>query len=84
MLRRAEKLRAQERPKAAAAVVAALVGGSNEAAESASQPLEVNGKQVGRWSKDGAGRLTVQIEAAHLNDDRHLAVLKSIADALKG
>jgi ParB family chromosome partitioning protein len=84
VLRRAEKLRAQERPKAASAVVSALVGASNDAAEPANQPLEVDGKQVGRWSRDGAGRLTVQIEAAHLNDDRHLAVLKSIAAALKG
>jgi hypothetical protein len=33
ILRRAEKLRAQERPKAAAAVVAALVGATNEATE---------------------------------------------------
>ena len=68
---------------AAAAVVSALVGTSNDAAEPANQPLEVDGKQVGRWSRDGAGRLTVQIEAAHLNDDKHLAVLKSIAAALK-
>jgi ParB family transcriptional regulator, chromosome partitioning protein len=83
VLRRAEKLRAQERPRAAAAVVAALVGASNEAAETAHQPLEVDGRQVGRWSRDGAGRLVVQIEATHLNDDRHLAVLKSIAAALK-
>ena len=84
VLRRAEKLRAQERPKAASAVVAALVGTSNEAAEPAHHPLEVAGRQVGRWSRDGAGRLTVQIEAAHLNDDRHQAVLKSIVAALKG
>lgn len=83
VLRRAEKLRAQEHPKAAAAVVAALVGASNEAAEVAHQPLEVDGKQVGRWSRDGAGRLTVQIEAAHLSYERHLEVLKSIAAALK-
>ena len=84
VLRRAEKLRAQERPKAAAAVVAALVGSSNEAMEPTHKPLEIDGKQVGRWSKDGAGRLTVQIEAAYVNDDGHLAVLKSIAAALKG
>ena len=83
VLRRAEKLRAHERPKAMAAVVAALIGASNEAAEPAHQPLEIDGKQVGRWSRDGAGRLTVQIEAAYVNDDRHLAVLKSIAAALK-
>ena len=83
VLRRAEKLRAQERPRAASAVVAALTGASNEIAETMHQPLEVDGKPVGRWSKDGAGRLTVQIEAAYVNDDRHLAVLKSIAAALK-
>lgn len=83
VLRRAEKLRAQERPRAAAAVVAALVGAGSEAVEPAHQPLEVNGKQVGRWSRDGAGRLTVQIEPAHLNDERRHAVLKAVVEALK-
>jgi len=83
VLRRAEKLRAQERPKPAAAVVAALVGATNEAAEQAHQPIEVDGKQVGRWSKDGAGRLIVQIDAAYVSEDGHQAVLKSIAAALR-
>jgi hypothetical protein len=55
----------------------------NIVAEPAHHPLKVDGKPAGRWSRDGAGRLTVQIEAAHLNDDRHLVVLKSIAAALK-
>jgi ParB family transcriptional regulator, chromosome partitioning protein len=82
VLRRAEKLRARERPKAAAAIVAALIGASNEVAELPHQPLQIDGKQVGRWSRDGAGRLTVQIEAAYVDDGRHLAVLKSIAAAL--
>ena len=84
VLRRAEKLRAHERPKAAATVVAALTGASNGGVEPTHQSLEIDGKSVGRWSKDGAGRLTVQIEAAYVNDDGHLAVLKSIAAALKG
>ena len=83
VLRRAEKLRVQERPKAAAAVAAALVGATHEAAEQTHQPIEVDGKQVGRWSKDGAGRLTVQIDAAYVSDDGHHAVLKAIAAALK-
>jgi len=83
VLRRAEKLRAQERPKAAAAVVAALAGATNEAAEQPHQPIEVDGKQVGRWSKDGAGRLIVQIDAAYVSEDGHQAVLKSIAAALR-
>jgi len=83
VLRRAEKLRSQERPKAAAAVVAALAGATNEAAEQPHQPIEVDGKQVGRWSKDGAGRLIVQIDAAYVSEDGHQAVLKSIAAALR-
>jgi ParB family chromosome partitioning protein len=83
LLRRAEKLRVQERSKAAAAVVAALVGSSNEVAEPMHRPLEIDGKQVGRWSKDGAGRLTIQIDAAHVKDDAHLAVLKSVVAALR-
>jgi ParB family transcriptional regulator, chromosome partitioning protein len=83
LLRRAEKLRAQNRPKAAAAVVAALTCAPNDGAETAQQSLQLDGKPVGRWSKDGAGRLTVQIEAAYVIEDRHLAVLKAIAAALK-
>jgi ParB family chromosome partitioning protein len=83
VLRRAEKLRALERPRTAAAVVSALVGGAAEPTELTHQPLEVDGRQVGRWSMDRAGRLNVQIETAHLDDDRHLAVLRAIASALK-
>jgi ParB family chromosome partitioning protein len=83
VLRRAEKLRALERPRAATAVVSALVGASTETAEPTHQPLEVGGKQVGRWSKDRAGRLNIQIDSAHLDDDGHLVVLKSIEAALK-
>jgi ParB family transcriptional regulator, chromosome partitioning protein len=83
VLRRAEKLRAQERPTAAAATVAALVGASKEAAEPFQQPLQVQGKQVGHWTVDRAGRLTVEIAAAHVTEDRHLVVLKAIAAALK-
>lgn len=83
VLRRAEKLRAQDNPKSAAAVLAALVGSGNEVAEPVRHPIAVDGKQVGRWSKDAAGRLTVQIDAAYINDDSQLAVLNSITVALK-
>jgi hypothetical protein len=51
--------------------------------EQSHQPIEVDGKQVGRWSKDGAGRLIVQIDAAYVSEDGHQAVLKSIAAALR-
>ena len=83
ILRRAEKLRALERPKAAAAVVAALVGATNEATEPTHQSIEIDGKKVGRWSKDGAGRLIVQIDAVYVKDDGLQAVLKSIAASLR-
>ena len=83
VLRRAEKLRAQERPKAATAVAAALIGASNVGAEPTKQPLEIDGKPVGHWSKDGTGRFTVQIDAAYVNEELHPAVLKAIAAALK-
>ena len=83
LLRRAEKLRVHERPKSASAVVELLVGAVKEGTGPAHQSLEIDGKQLGRWSRDGAGRLTIQIEAAHLSHDRHLAVLSSIVAALK-
>ena len=83
VLRRAEKLRAQERPKAATAVVSALLGVSSDGAEPKKQPLEIDGKLMGQWSKDGAGRFTVQIDAAYVKENLHLAVLKAIATALK-
>jgi ParB family chromosome partitioning protein len=83
VLRRAEKLRAQERPKAAAAVVAALLGAATESNDQKPQAIEVDGKPAGRWSKDGAGRLNIQIDAAYIADDALHAVLASIATALQ-
>jgi ParB family chromosome partitioning protein len=83
VLRRAEKLRTHDRPMAAAAVVAALVGGTRESPEPTHHPLESDGKPIGRWSRDGAGRLTVHVEAEHLGGERHVAVLNAIAAALK-
>lgn len=83
VLRRAEKLRAFERAGAATAVVSALVASSKEITETAYQTLDVGGKPVGRWSKDGAGRLTIQIDASYVNEGGHLRVLKAIAEVLK-
>lgn len=83
VLRRAEKLRSQERPQVASAVVGALIGASSEGLEPKKQPLEIDGKPVGHWSKDGAGRFTVQINAGYTKEDLHPAVLKAIAAALK-
>lgn len=83
VLRRAEKLRALEPPRAASAVVSALVGSPKTAETPAKATLEVNGKPVGHWSKDREGRLNIQIDAGLLDDEGHQAVLDSILTALK-
>lgn len=83
VLRRAEKLRALDQPRSAAAVVSALVGTTGAVEKSPHNPLEVDGKQVGIWSTDRAGRLQIQIDAAHVEEDGHLTILEAIAAALK-
>lgn len=86
VLRRAEKIRAQESPRSAALVVAALVGSPPTEVSfgtGTQTALDVDGKQVGRWSKDKLGRLTIQIDAAYVSGGRHESVLQSIAAALK-
>lgn len=83
VLRRAEKLRALEQPRASAAVVSALIGSSAVSDKTPQKPLEVDGKQVGIWSRDREGRMQIQIEAAHLGEDGHHAILNAIALALK-
>jgi ParB family chromosome partitioning protein len=82
VLRRAEKLRLQDRPPGAAAVVAALVGSGREEAQVPLQAIQVGGKPVGQWSTDRAGRLTVHIEAEHLTADRQRAVIDAVAKIL--
>lgn len=82
VLRRAEKLRQQERPLGAAAVVAGLVGSGREEDQSQGQAIYVGSKSVGQWSTDRAGRLVVQIEAEHLTEDRQRAVIDAVAKAL--
>ena len=83
VLRRAEKLRLQEYLKSRTLSSTHSLVPPMKARSRRSSPLEIDGKQVGRWSKDGAGRLTVQIDAAYINEDLHPVVLKSIAAALK-
>jgi ParB family transcriptional regulator, chromosome partitioning protein len=83
VMRRADKLRGQERLKTASAVVAMLAGAAVTTTESAQRPIEIDGKLAGHWAMDGAGRLTVRIDAMYVKDDRHLALLASIAAVLK-
>lgn len=82
ILRRAEKLRAQERPSSAQAVVNALIGQAPDVAGT-QRSIVVEGKPAGHWKRGRAGALTIQIDAAFLPGDRHLEVLNSIAAALK-
>ena len=67
VLRRAERLRQQERSLGAAAVVAELVGETDDEVRSAGQLLRGDGRPAGRWSQDRDGRMYIQIDAAALS-----------------
>lgn len=66
VLRRAERLRLQERSLGAAAVVAELVGETADEVRSAGQLLRGDGRPAGRWSQDRDGRMYIQIDAGAL------------------
>lgn len=78
VLRRAEKLRQQARRLAPAAVVEALLATAEEAEPAGPQPLRVGDKVVGRWSRDRAGRLTIQLDAGVAADDALGAALLAL------
>lgn len=82
ILRRAEKLRSQNKALSASAVVAALVGSPDGTPKAPPTSLEVHGTTVGKWFKDGAGRLNIQIEAGVVSDEALDALARSLADAL--
>ncbi|MDQ2734617.1 MAG: ParB/RepB/Spo0J family partition protein [Pseudomonadota bacterium] len=82
LLRRAEKLRLHVRNLVPAAVVAALVGLSDADDARRPSPLEVGGKHVGAWFKDGAGRLTIQLNAGVVPDASLEAVARAIVEVL--
>ena len=82
VLRRAEKLRLQAKRLSPASVVAALLGSPDDVDTKRPKLLEVGGKQLGKWFKDGAGRLTIQLDAGIVPDERLEAVVRSIAQAL--
>ena len=82
ILRRAEKLRPQARKLSPASVVAALLGSLDDVDTKRPKLLEVGGKQLGKWFKDGAGRLTIQLDAGVVPDEKLEAVVRSIAQAL--
>ena len=82
ILRRAEKIRSQAKNLSPASVVTALIGSLDEQETKGPKLLEVGGKKVGNWFKDGAGRLTIQLDAGFVSDENLEAVVRSIAQAL--
>lgn len=69
VLRRAEKLRQQPGTLAASAVVDALIGGADEDSKTLDRRLiKVDGRAVGRWNKDSAGRLNIQLDPGVVGD----------------
>lgn len=83
VLRRAEKLRQAGAKLAAGAVVAALVKAEAAPVAGPRQPLTVDGRVVGHWQLDGAGRLNLQIEPGALPDDGVEPLLQQITAALR-
>ena len=83
LLRRAEKLRAQDTKRPATVVVSALLGQSAERTARRYQPLGAEGNEIGRWSVDEAGRLVFEIEVAFANAAHKDAIVASVVAALK-
>jgi hypothetical protein len=66
------------------AVVAALVKTIDTGpATTDRQAFQVKGQTVGSWQRDRAGRLTIQLEASAVPDDRVDEVLAKVAAALE-
>ncbi len=83
VLRRAEKLRHQSPGLTPLAVVKALTGSPEERDLQMANQLEVAGKQAGKWFKDGAGRLNIQLDAGVVSDDRLQAIIRLLVELIE-
>lgn len=83
VLRRAEKLRQQTRSLTPSDVVAALSGTTEECGVQKPNYLEIAGKQVGKWFKDGAGRLNIQLDAGLVSDERLQEAIHLFVEVIK-
>jgi len=81
VLRRAERIRLSEKKHAAGEVVAGLCR-SSEASGPERAPITVGGRMVGSWTRDGKGRVLLQLEAGSASDDRVSAALQRLAESL--
>lgn len=86
VLRRAEKLRGRDQPASPGQVVALLVGTAAPVPASASRAtrgaIGSDGRQLGTWSVDRAGRLNLQVDASLCAGDALERLVKSLAEAL--
>ncbi len=82
VLRRAEKLRQQRRSAPPAVVVATLLAAQDERELARPQPIDVDGRTVGRWFSDAAGRLTIQLDPGCVPDSRVDEVVRAVARTL--
>ncbi|MDH3461279.1 MAG: ParB/RepB/Spo0J family partition protein [Burkholderiaceae bacterium] len=82
VLRRAEKLWQQQRQLVPAGVVTALVGAPDHSVAQQTGSLEVRGKSVGKWFTDGAGRLTIQLDAEAAPAEHIEGIIRSVEQAL--
>ena len=83
VLRRAEKLRQVGTRLAPGAVVSALVSNELASQKAAPQTLKVGAKSVGTWSRDRAGRLTIQLDAKVVSDEKIQDVLAALSKVLE-
>ena len=65
-----------------AAVVATLLGAVDGSEVTAATAIEIDGRAVGKWQRDGAGRLTIQLDAGVATDERIDLLMSSIVKAL--
>ncbi len=84
LLRRAEKLRQQALKLAPAAVVDALMGAGDDSKASTPQSITLDGRVVGKWTRDRAGRLTIQLEPRAAGENQpDEVIVQAIAEALR-
>ena len=81
VLRRAEKLKAAQERLPPAEVVKRLIGDAGQPPPSSD--VVVDGKRVGRWSRDAKQRLLIQLDAGVVDEAKLQAFLQTFADTVK-
>lgn len=82
VLRRAEKLRQVPANLSPNAVVASLTKADTTVVAAGRKPLQAGGKTVGTWQREGAGRLTIQVDVAALSDEQVEALIHRVGAAI--